>query len=44
MVGGILEWYVNETQNVIIVKYDASQTSEEKIIQASVAFRKPPTS
>ncbi len=38
---GILEWYVNETQNTIIVKYDASLLSEEQIIQHSQAFRKP---
>ncbi|WP_104689804.1 MFS transporter [Helicobacter felis] len=37
---GILEWYVNETQNTIIVKYDASLLSEEQIIQHSQAFRK----
>ncbi|WP_120951920.1 MFS transporter [Helicobacter sp. L8] len=38
---GIIEWYVNETQNTIIVKYDASLLSQEEIIDASVAFRKP---
>ncbi|WP_163535300.1 MFS transporter [Helicobacter suis] len=37
---GILEWYVNETQNTIIVKYDALQISREQIIETSVAFRK----
>ncbi|WP_104749056.1 MFS transporter [Helicobacter cynogastricus] len=38
---GIIEWYVNETQNTIIVKYNASLLSEEQIIQHSQAFRKP---
>ncbi len=38
---GIIEWYINETQNTIIVKYDASLLSQEEIIDASVAFRKP---
>ncbi len=38
---GIIEWYVNESQNTIIVKYDASSLSEEQIIQYSKAFRKP---
>lgn len=40
---GILEWYINETQNTIIVKYDVLQISEKQIIEASVAFRKSPS-
>ncbi|MFC3846984.1 MFS transporter [Helicobacter baculiformis] len=37
---GVIEWYVNETQNTIIVKYDVSLLSEEEIIEHSKSFRK----
>ncbi|BDQ26730.1 hypothetical protein ASB1_04060 [Helicobacter heilmannii] len=37
---GIIEWYINESQNTIIVKYDALSIQEEQIIELSVGFRK----
>ncbi|BDQ28774.1 hypothetical protein ASB7_06110 [Helicobacter ailurogastricus] len=37
---GIIEWYINESQNTIIVKYDVLHISQEQIIELSVAFRK----
>ncbi len=32
-IDGVLEWYVNESEQVIIVKYDKSITSEELILE-----------
>ncbi|WP_104748092.1 MFS transporter [Helicobacter cetorum] len=36
----IIEWYVNVAEEIIIVKYNSSQISEEEIIQLAQDFRK----
>ncbi|PAF49161.1 MFS transporter [Helicobacter sp. 12S02232-10] len=37
---GIIEWYVNESENIIIVKYDAQKYTEEQIIEICATFKK----
>ncbi|AFI05571.1 MFS transporter [Helicobacter cetorum] len=36
----IIEWYVNTSEEIIIVKYDSSEISEEEIIHLAQNFRK----
>ncbi|MDO7253637.1 MFS transporter [Helicobacter cappadocius] len=39
-VQGIIEWYVNESEKIIIVKYDVSFMSEAEIMQSVQKFKK----
>ncbi|PAF44501.1 MFS transporter [Helicobacter sp. 11S02596-1] len=36
---GIIEWYVNQTENIIIIKYDAQTRTENEIIELCAPFK-----
>ncbi|PAF48027.1 MFS transporter [Helicobacter sp. 12S02634-8] len=37
---GIIEWYINESEKIIIVKYDAQKYTENQILQLCQPFKK----